>query len=78
MEAGHCEIVVALAVFVTAVGLVLVEICMSRGHTQYPSMAVVAGSCSSTREAEEILRVRLMSSASLGWTDDVIGLVPPQ
>ena len=78
MEAGHCEIVVALAIFVTAVNLDLVEICMSRGHTQCPSMAVVGGSCSSTLEAEEILRLHLMSSASLGWTDDVIGLVPPR
>ena len=78
MEVGHCEIVVALAVFVTAVSLVLVEIYMSTGHTRCPSIAVVAGSCSWTLEVEEILRLHLMSSASLGWTDGVIGLVPPQ
>ena len=76
MEAGHCEIVAALAASVTAVGLVLVEICMSTGHTRCPSM--VAGSCAWTQEVEEILRLHLMSSASLGWTDGVIGLVPPQ
>ena len=78
MEVGHCKIVVVLAVFVTAVVLVLVEICMSKGHSQCSSMAVVAGSCSWTLEAEEMLRLHLMSSASLGWTDGVIGLVPPQ
>ena len=45
MEGGHCDIVVAFAVFVAAVSLVLVEICMSTGHTQCPAMAVAAGSC---------------------------------
>ena len=78
MEVGHCETEVAFAVFVTAVSLVLVGICMSTGHTRCLSMAVVAGSCSWTLEAEEILRLHLMSSASLGWTDGVIGLAPPR
>ena len=77
MEAGHC-IVVALADFVTAVSSVLVEICTSTGHTRGLWMAVVAGSCSWILEAEEILRLHLMSSAFLGWTDGVFGLVPPQ
>lgn len=77
MDVGHCEIVV-FAIFVTAASVVLVEICTSMGHTQCLLMAVVAGSCPWTLEAEEIVRLHLMSSASLGWTDGVVGLVPPQ